>query len=233
MRFEKLPIEKQKELRLDAAEINEWVDRYLEIDASLSPAEVAEFIIRAKEIDDLYKKNFGDGWAEKMMREALLKKYSDVITNIEEAPRQFNDDWKTDAFVEFRDGTIIGLQLTTMDFEERDINKMRHSMRQKIIGVIQQDVIPNPKAPTTSIPLTMAKGNSKELGAAFTEWEANGRSVSPSNYVRKDFPEKALKTMIEFLEFKYIKNKNLKNKNVAESIRALLRMHQQTSKKAA
>ncbi len=232
MKFSHFEAGQQEEILKDANEINALVDSYLEIDPNLSAQETSDFVAEARKIDDLYKKSFGEGWAEKMMSEAFLKEYSDIIESIDESPRQLNDMERTDRYIRFKNGPALALQITAMGFNMREHSTMTDEMVNKIHKVADQDTALDPMT-GKDIPLAIINGKIVELGSAFNEWEANGRKGSPSEYVRKDFPQKAMETMILFLKYKYTRNRNIQNLDAAKKIEALLKQHENHMKKAA
>ena len=180
----------------EASEVNRLVDELMNQDAKISAQEASEHIIAEREISDLNKERFGKVWGEKMLRELLAR--HPAVTSVETAPKETDEQRKTDAFVGFDMGEL-GVQFTLTGFDERGKNdlekKFRSILMRKTVTYHGQK----------EVPLTMLRGNYKNFMEAFSSWEADGRRKSPVDYLpQKDLlANESIKTMALVLDHKY------------------------------
>ncbi len=198
MRFERLPEEKQENILSEAYEINALVDQWLIGGKEAFASVAADAIIKEREKKDAYTKEFGNGWAEMMERDSLAKHR--IIKAVEDAPRETNDDRKTDLFVHFINGDTLGVQFTLLGFEERGNVRVRKNLEEKLADVIRQDTVTY--FGKQQVPLTMTRGEMKIFSDAFAEWEASGREGEPADYIPQRETEKSIEIMANVLERK-------------------------------
>ena len=195
-KLSKIPQEEIEKLHGEALEINMLVDELIEQDAEISAQEASERVIAGREISDLNRVEFGKGWGEKMLRD-LIASHPEVL-KVEQAPKETDEQRKTDAFVDFEKGKL-GVQFTFSGFEERGKNDLANKFK----SILGRDAVTY--RGKEKVPLTMLRSNEQKFLEAFSSWEADGRQGSPVDYLpKKDFlANESLKTMAMVLEHKY------------------------------
>lgn len=223
----KIPQKEIDRAHEEALEINKLVDEWLKRDPNISAGEAADKIIAGREASDLDKEVFAKGWGEKMMRE-IIASHPDVV-RVELAPKETDIGRKTDAFVEFKNGKKIGVQLTLVGFKELGENDLKTKLKE----VIEQKT-------TTyhgreDVPLTVIRGNYAEFIKAYDEWRSEGRKGNPLDYFstsRKELlSNEFLRMMAEVLRFKYHIQGNPTDQELAEYILELYKKRKEDRKK--
>lgn len=178
-RSQSIPQEEINRANEEALEVNRLIDELRKQEKEITRQEAAERVIAQREIPDLNKEVFAQGWGERMVRE-LLALHPDV-KEVEKVTRETDLEHKTDAFLVFEKGWVA-LQITLAGFERQKENNLEDKFKE-VLG----------KAGTTyygkeDVPLTMVRGNKQRFKEAFSSWNAEGRKrKSPVDYLaRKD-----------------------------------------------
>ncbi len=195
-RLHPIPKEEMGRLQEEAFEVNRLVDELRGQDKKISAQETSERIISEREITNIEKEEFNKGWGEKMLREVLT--LNPEVEKVEQAPKETDEQRKTDAFVTFKKGRI-GVQFTLAGFQDTGSNDLKSKFEAitKIKTVTyrgQEDV-----------PLTMIRSNKQKFIEAFSSWEAEGRKGSPVDYLpqKERLANEFIKTMALVLEHKF------------------------------
>ena len=152
-----------------------------------------------------------------------------MVEKVEEAPRVTNDDEETDMFIQFKNGPHIGVQFTVMGFNG-DLGEKRKTLEKKALSVMRRKSVSYYGKENLS--LSMIKGNTGEFSAAIAEWESDGKKGDPSDYMRKDFSDKAIRMIIEFLEHKFHMYNNAQDLKAAQRIHGLFEDYQNQKARA-
>ncbi|MEK7084967.1 MAG: hypothetical protein AAB904_00395 [Patescibacteria group bacterium] len=223
----KIPQKEIDRAHEEALEINKLVGEWRERDPSIPTGEAANKIIAERETSDLDKEVFAKGWGEKMLRE-IIASHPDVL-RVEAAPKETDMHRKTDAFVEFKDGRKIGVQLTLVGFREIGENDLKTKLKE----IIEQ------KATTyrgkEDIPITAVRGNYEEFMKAYDEWLTENRKGSPLDRFSESrkglLSNEFLRMMGEVLRLKYNIKGNLKDKEWADYLLDLYSKRKENRKK--
>lgn len=208
-RLNKIPPQEMARRNEEALEINLLVDELMEQDKNISAQAASEKIIAEREISDLDREQFGKGWGEKMLREVLA--IHPAVKQVEKAPKETDEQRKTDAFVDFEKGKL-GVQFTFAGFEERGANDLKNKFK----SVLEKETVTY--YGKKEVPLTMLRNNEQKFLEAFSSWEADGRKGSLVDYLpNKDIlANESIKTMAMVLEHKYKINRNPINQEWAK-----------------